>query len=176
MGVNWKMKEKEDKEDKEGKGKRRKKAFYALLLLSLLLLFACGCQASPDEKAETVPSAEAEESGNVPELEENADASEVRRTPILGDDLMYRDASLGVYCRSGILFLQQEDMLQQCGDPDRLVIYRDDQFFDEIAVGGEDIWYEIPHSGTYWFLLYDAEGNAVDITDDVEGISWPMDS
>ena len=101
------------------------------------------------------------------------DTQETGSTDIVNsDDLVYKEYSLGEKFHSSKIVISKEILLSATKEPDTVIIYFNDEILETIAYDDTDIQMDLSNEGMYYFMVVSKDNEYVDITLQVQGISY----
>lgn len=133
------------------------------IVFSMVILFISGCRIS-EKKEEVV-----QDSNNLVESSELESSS---LDSVLSDNLVYREYSLGEKFNAGEVVISKETLLDITSKPKSVIVYFNDEILETISCNDADIQIGLLNDGVYRFMIMDEEGEVVDITSHIQGISY----
>ncbi len=85
---------------------------------------------------------------------------------------MYKEYSLGEKFHSSKIVISKEILLSATKEPDTVIIYFNDEILETIAYDDTDIQMDLSNEGMYYFMVVSKDNEYVDITLQVQGISY----
>lgn len=88
------------------------------------------------------------------------------------DDLVYKQYMLGEKFHAGEVIISKEILTNATEEPENIIVYFNDEVIEKIEYKDTDVQINLVDDGIYCFMVTGKDSEKVDITSQVQGISY----